>query len=181
MLGSSPSVDTDGQPSQQRINFGSVSMPFLDMNSFQPARPKRQSGFESMESMDSALNSTKTTPLNYMRSSVSNRNQQTSEPIHASSTGEQFEDNNLNSFLRTSASAHNESTADLLNTETFGESSDPELWSETPVTAHTALRQTQLSSDPDLNSFNLDSLNLNSGNYQEEIEPYYARNSVSVP
>lgn len=174
MIGSNPAQESDGKPSQQ-TNFGSVSMPFLDMTSFQPARAKAQSGFESMESMDSALNSTKTTPLNYMRGS---RNQQQSDSIH-SNKNEQNEDS-LCTFLRTSASAHSESNPDLLNAETFGESSEAsEPWSDsTPVMARMPLRPIQLSADPDLNSFSMDSLNLNSSSYHEGPEPYYGHSSV---
>jgi len=177
MLDSNPTIKTDEQPSQ-RTTFGNVSMPFLDMNSFQPPRPKAQSGFESMESMDSALNSTKTTPLNYMRSSVPNRGHKIAESAHTVKNA-QSEDDNLNAFLRSSASIHSESNVDLLNSETFGESSDPEAWSEMPATAHVSLRQSQLPSDSDLNSFGMESLNLNTSGYQEGFEPYYARSSVS--
>lgn len=169
MLGSNPNTASDEQPSE-RTTFGNVSMPFLDMNSFQPARAKAQTGFDSMESMDSALASTKTTPLNYMRSSASNRSQKITEST---------EDGSLNAFLRSSASAHSESNADLLNSETFGESSDPEPWNESPVTTHASLRQSQLPSDSDLNSFTIESLNLNVGSYQEGYEPYYSRTAVS--
>lgn len=177
MLGSNANTASDEQPSQ-RTTFGNVSMPFLDMNSFQPTRAKTQSGFDSMESMDSALASTKTTPLNYMRSSASNINQKTAESFHAGK-GEHSEDGNLNAFLRTSASAHSESNPDILNAETFGESSDPEPWNETPITTHASLRQAQLPSDSDLNSFSLENLNLNTNSFQEGFEPLYARSSVS--
>ena len=169
MLGSNPNTASDEQPSE-RTTFGNVSMPFLDMNSFQPARAKAQTGFDSMESMDSALASTKTTPLNYMRSSASNRSQKFTEST---------EDGSLNAFLRTSASVHSESNPDLLNAETFGESSDPEPWNETPATTHGSLRQSQLPSDSDLNSFSIEHLNLNTNSYQEGFEPLFARNSVS--
>ena len=169
MLGSKPNTASDEQPSE-RTTFGNVSMPFLDMNSFPPARAKAQTGFDSMESMDSALASTKTTPLNYMCSSASNRSQKITEST---------EDGSLNAFLRSSASAHSESNADLLNSETFGESSDPEPWNETPVTAHASLRKSQLPSDSDLNSFTIESLNLNVDSYQEGYEPYYSRTAVS--
>ena len=121
----------------------------LDM-SFQqpPAKQHNVTGFDSMESMDSDLNSGKTTPMNYMRKTVTpNGVQRISGPIRSGrSVTSEHDDGGLGNFLRLSGVDYYESTTKALEDETFSdlaalrESRDltPEPWA--PLSARDSLQ-----------------------------------------